>query len=81
MLDQLLATSGVDERFVARSRVGFCALHGGLEEGTAEIAGEAAERAGASFYAVVQPTISRGMCRRTTTTRSTPPSCAHSLRA
>lgn len=38
-----------------RSRVGFLALHGGLEEGTAEIAKEAAVAAAASFYAVVQP--------------------------
>jgi phage replication-related protein YjqB (UPF0714/DUF867 family) len=30
-------------------------LHGGLEQGTAEVAEAAAERAGASFYAVVQP--------------------------
>ena len=55
MLDALLATSGVDECFVGRSRFGFCALHGGLEEGTAEIARDAAARGGASFYAVVQP--------------------------
>jgi phage replication-related protein YjqB (UPF0714/DUF867 family) len=55
MLDELLATAGVEERFVRGSRVGVCALHGGLEQGTAEIAGAAAARAGASFYAVVQP--------------------------
>jgi phage replication-related protein YjqB (UPF0714/DUF867 family) len=55
MFDELLATDGVEERFVARSRFGFCALHGGLEQGTAEVAEAAAERAGASFYAVVQP--------------------------
>ncbi|HEV7525111.1 MAG TPA: poly-gamma-glutamate hydrolase family protein [Acidimicrobiia bacterium] len=55
MLDQLLAISGVEERFVPGSRVGVCALHGGLEQGTAEIAQAAAERAGASYYAVVQP--------------------------
>ena len=55
MFDELLATDGVEERFVARSRFGFCALHGGLEQGTAEVAQAAAERAGASFYAVVQP--------------------------
>jgi len=40
---------------VLRSEVGFMALHGGLEAGTFEIAREAAERAGASLYAVVQP--------------------------
>jgi phage replication-related protein YjqB (UPF0714/DUF867 family) len=55
MFDELLATDGVEERFVARSRFGVCALHGGLEQGTAEVAEAAAELAGASFYAVVQP--------------------------
>jgi phage replication-related protein YjqB (UPF0714/DUF867 family) len=55
MLDELLATPGVAERFVAGSRFGFCALHGGLEQGTAEIAEAAARASGATFYAVVQP--------------------------
>jgi phage replication-related protein YjqB (UPF0714/DUF867 family) len=55
VLDQLLATTGVCERFIPGSRVGLCALHGGLEQGTAEIAEAAARLAGASFYAVVQP--------------------------
>jgi len=55
MLDELLATAGVEERYVRGSRVGVCALHGGLEQGTAEIAHAAAVRSGASFYAVVQP--------------------------
>ena len=55
MLDALLAWPGVEERLVTRSRFGFCALHGGLEEGTAEIAARAAEVSGASYYAVVQP--------------------------
>ena len=55
MLDELLATVGVQERLVAGSRVGVCALHGGLEHGTAEIAEAAATASGASFYAVVQP--------------------------
>ncbi|MDQ1457563.1 MAG: hypothetical protein QOH28_3183 [Actinomycetota bacterium] len=55
MLDELLATVGVQERLVAGSRVGVCALHGGLEQGTAEIAEAAASASGASFYAVVQP--------------------------
>jgi phage replication-related protein YjqB (UPF0714/DUF867 family) len=40
---------------VLASSVGFLALHGGLEPGTAEIAREAARRAGASCYAIVQP--------------------------
>src|SRR4051812_31992284 len=55
MLDVLLATDGVEERLVRGSRVGICALHGGLEQGTAEIAGTAATMSGSSFYAVVQP--------------------------
>jgi phage replication-related protein YjqB (UPF0714/DUF867 family) len=55
MLDQLLATAGVEERYVPRSGFGFCALHGGLEQGTAEVAEAAALASGASFYAVVQP--------------------------
>jgi phage replication-related protein YjqB (UPF0714/DUF867 family) len=55
MLDELLATTGVEERLVPGSRVGVCALHGGLEQGTAEIAETVAMIAGASFYAVVQP--------------------------
>jgi phage replication-related protein YjqB (UPF0714/DUF867 family) len=55
VLDELLASPGVCERSFAGSRVGVCALHGGLEQGTAEIAEAVARRAGASFYAVVQP--------------------------
>jgi phage replication-related protein YjqB (UPF0714/DUF867 family) len=51
----LLATDGVEERCALRSRFGFLALHGGLEQSTAELATEAAARAGASLYAVVQP--------------------------
>jgi phage replication-related protein YjqB (UPF0714/DUF867 family) len=51
----LLATPGVEERCVLRSRAGFLALHGGLEQATAELATDAAARAGASLYAVVQP--------------------------
>jgi phage replication-related protein YjqB (UPF0714/DUF867 family) len=35
--------------------VGFLALHGGLEPATAEIAVASARRAGASWYAIVQP--------------------------
>ena len=39
-----------------RSSFGFLAIHGGsLERGTAEVAAEAADRAGASVYAVRQP--------------------------
>jgi phage replication-related protein YjqB (UPF0714/DUF867 family) len=55
VLDELLATEGVEERFAAGSRFGLCALHGGLEQGTAEVAEAAARASGASFYAVVQP--------------------------
>jgi phage replication-related protein YjqB (UPF0714/DUF867 family) len=55
MLDQLLATPGVEERLELRSHFGFCALHGGLEQGTVEVAQAAANAAGATFYAVVQP--------------------------
>jgi phage replication-related protein YjqB (UPF0714/DUF867 family) len=52
---ELLSSPGVQEHVTLRSRVGFLALHGGLEEATAEIAEAAASRAGASWYAVVQP--------------------------
>lgn len=53
---QLLASPGVEERLELRSGFGFLAFHGGsLERMTDVIAGEAARRAGASLYAVVQP--------------------------
>src|SRR6516165_7751362 len=52
---ELLAHPEVQEHLVLGSPVGFLALHGGLEPGTAEIAAEAAARTGASCYAVVQP--------------------------
>jgi phage replication-related protein YjqB (UPF0714/DUF867 family) len=48
MLDQLLASPGVAERLVTRSRFGFFALHGGLEQGTVEIAEAAAAPTGRS---------------------------------
>src|SRR4051794_35035043 len=51
----LLGHPEVRETLVLGSRVGFLALHGGLEPGTSEIAAAAAHRAGASWYAVVQP--------------------------
>jgi phage replication-related protein YjqB (UPF0714/DUF867 family) len=51
----LLAHPDVMEEQVLASPVGFLALHGGLEPGTAEIAREAARRSGASWYAIVQP--------------------------
>ena len=55
VFSELLRHPGVDEHAELRSRVGFLALHGGLEERTAEIASAAADRAGASSYVVVQP--------------------------
>lgn len=54
---ELLAHDGVEEEVVLRSSFGFMAFHGGnLEEGTDAIAAAAAEAAGASLYAVRQPT-------------------------
>lgn len=55
MLAELLATDGVTEHLELGARVGFMALHGGLEANTWEIAAEAARRTGASLYGVVQP--------------------------
>jgi phage replication-related protein YjqB (UPF0714/DUF867 family) len=52
---ELLAHPDVVEELELRSRVGFLALHGGLEPGTAELARVGAARAGASCYAVRQP--------------------------
>lgn len=55
-LSELLALPGVTETCVLRSTVGFMALHGGSQDrGTDEIACRAAERSGASYYAIVQP--------------------------
>ncbi|CAN5516139.1 hypothetical protein BH18ACT1_BH18ACT1_08470 [soil metagenome] len=52
----LLATPGVEEVLEVRSTFGFLAFHGGnLERMTDVVAVEAAARAGASVYAVVQP--------------------------
>lgn len=55
MFADLLCRPGVVEHVELRSHVGFLALHGGLEPGTSELATEAAARAGASLYAVLQP--------------------------
>ena len=53
---ELLAQPGVVEVLDLRSTFGFCAFHGGnLERFTDQIASEAAARAGASFYGVLQP--------------------------
>jgi len=55
-LAELLALPGVREECVLRSSVGFMALHGGSQDrGTDQLARAAAERAGASYYAIVQP--------------------------
>ena len=56
MFDELLAHPGVEEINALRSSFGFMAFHGGsLEQKTDDIALAAAERSGASVYAVVQP--------------------------
>lgn len=55
MLAELLAEPGVREIHVPGSGVGLMALHGGLEQGTWEIARDVASATGASLYAVVQP--------------------------
>ena len=52
---ELLAHPNVTEVSELRNRFGFMAFHGGnLERGTDEIATIAAERSGASLYAVIQ---------------------------
>ncbi len=56
MFSELLATPGVEEVVELRSGFGFLAFHGGsLERMTDVVALAAAEQAGASVYAVVQP--------------------------
>ena len=56
MLDQLLATEGVEEACELRSRTGVMAFHGGsLEVMTDVIATAVAEHAGASLYTIRQP--------------------------
>jgi phage replication-related protein YjqB (UPF0714/DUF867 family) len=52
---ELLNHPHVVETLELRSTIGFLALHGGLEPGTAELAESAAARAGASCYTVSQP--------------------------
>jgi phage replication-related protein YjqB (UPF0714/DUF867 family) len=57
VLRELLAETGVEEDCELRSAFGFMALHGGsLEQVTDEIARQAADAAGASLYAIRQPT-------------------------
>lgn len=56
MLGELLGHPGVEEQCELRGRFGYLAFHGGsLERGTDAIAVAAADRAGASLYAVRQP--------------------------
>lgn len=56
MFAELLAHEGVEEICELRSSFGLMAFHGGnLEAETDAIAAAAAERSGASLYAVVQP--------------------------
>ncbi|HZP28307.1 MAG TPA: poly-gamma-glutamate hydrolase family protein [Acidimicrobiia bacterium] len=55
VLGELLRAPGVVEDWAFGSRVGFLAVHGGLEPGTAEVAYAAAQRSGASYYTVSQP--------------------------
>ena len=56
MLEELLATPGVEEICELRSSFGILAFHGGnLERGTDDIATAAAEAAGASLYVIRQP--------------------------
>lgn len=55
VFDELLRHPEVREAVELRSRFGFMAFHGGLEGGTEIVAEEAAGRAGASLYTVVQP--------------------------
>jgi phage replication-related protein YjqB (UPF0714/DUF867 family) len=53
---ELLAQDGVREECELRSTFGFMAFHGGnLEKGTDLVARLAAERAGASYYGIIQP--------------------------
>src|ERR1700722_8801972 len=59
-LAELLSLPGVTEECFLRSAVGFMALHGGSQDrGTEQIARRAAEKAGASYYAIVQPSGQR----------------------
>jgi phage replication-related protein YjqB (UPF0714/DUF867 family) len=55
-LADLLTMPGMTEECVMRSNVGFMALHGGSQDrGTEQIARRAAEKVGASYYAIVHP--------------------------
>jgi len=55
-LAELLALPGIEEECILRSNVGFMALHGGSQDrGTDQIARQAAEKTGSSYYAIVHP--------------------------
>jgi phage replication-related protein YjqB (UPF0714/DUF867 family) len=55
-LAELLTMPGIREVCILRSKVGFMALHAGSQDrGTEQIARRAADEAGASYYAIVQP--------------------------
>jgi phage replication-related protein YjqB (UPF0714/DUF867 family) len=55
-LAELLTIPGIREECILRSNVGFIALHGGSQDrGTERIARQAAEQAGASYYAITHP--------------------------
>jgi phage replication-related protein YjqB (UPF0714/DUF867 family) len=55
-LAELLRMPGIREECTLRSSVGFIALHGGSQDrGTDQIVRRAAQRAQASYYAIVQP--------------------------
>ena len=59
-LAELLALPGIREECNLRSKVGFMALHGGSQDrGTEQIARRAADEAGSSYYAIVQPSALR----------------------
>ena len=79
MFADLLAEPGVEEVLELRSpRIGFMAFHGGsLERRTEVVAMDAAERAGASVYAVIQPLGLRWHIPSTSVT----PDASTSLRA
>lgn len=55
MFRELIASDGVVEECILRDSVGVLALHGGLEDKTAETARRIADEASASLYAVIQP--------------------------
>ena len=74
---ELLSTPGVEEVLAVRSRFGFLAFHGGsLERATDVVAVEAARRADASVYAVVQPPDHRWHLPSTEVTPSASPALA-----